>query len=90
MATRIVEVQGFSGPHFMRLPEDGEKIRLNRDAFHGDWKTVSVRHGQWPTIPKGTEVEVVGWMQNMEGVHLRVKHLEWIYDIPTYKFDWRT
>lgn len=87
-----VKVSGFRGPEYMRLPATGEKVKLLRDAEHGDWKTAAVRPGHWPTIKKGTEVEVLGWMQNMEGVHLKVKYLDWAYDVPDYFFDknpWR-
>lgn len=59
MKMQTVTISGFRGPQQVQLPANGELITLNRDGFHGDWKTASVRPGAWPTIPKGTQVEVL-------------------------------
>lgn len=85
MRTRIVETQGFGGPSLMILPEDGEMIEFDRDVSHGDWKTASVFRDRWPTIPKGTKVKVVGWMQNLYGVHVRVEYKGARYDVEAHK-----
>ena len=84
---RLVDIQGFGGPYKKLLPNNGEFVKLVSPGHHGDWKTVSVRPGDWPTIPAGTEVEVIGWMQNMYGVFLKVKYKNWEYDIPTSDFE---
>lgn len=42
-------------------------VILEKDGDHGDWKTSSVRPGYWPTIPKGTKVEVIAEFTNFYG-----------------------
>lgn len=85
MKTQEVKVQGFGGPQYTNLPADGEMIEFDRDVSHGDWKTASVFPDRWPTIPKGTKVKMVGWMQNLYGVFVRVEHNGERYDIEDFK-----
>lgn len=85
MKTKLVNTQSFRGPDKTLMPETGELIEFDTDVNHGDWKTALVRKGSWPTITKGTKCEVVGWMQNLEGVHVRVKHGKDVYDIPRHR-----
>lgn len=85
MKKRLVTVSGFRGPEKQLLPEIGELIEFDRDVEHGDWKTSSVRPGQWPTIQKGTKCKVVGDMQNFYGVFIKVEHNGSIYDVEHYK-----
>lgn len=84
MKTRLVDIQTFGGPGKQELPDDGEMVTFDRDVDHGDWKTASVRPDSWPTIKKGTRCKVVGWMQNMYGVHLRVEHKGFNYDVDAH------
>ena len=82
MKTRKIEVSGFSGKYSILIPENGEHITFDTDVSHGDWKTTLVFPDRWPKIAKGTEVEVVGHMQNLYGVHIKVKHKDSVYDVP--------
>lgn len=84
MKTRLVQTKGFRGPETEELPADGEMVTFREDVDHGDWKTVAARGG-WPTIPEGTPVKVVGWMQNCYGVHIRVEYKGYTYDVEKYK-----
>lgn len=85
MRTQIVDCQSFSGPTKMQLPATGELVEFTNDVDHGDWKTASVHKDRWPTIPKGTKCRMVGWMQNMYGVHVRVEHAGQLYDVDSAK-----
>lgn len=75
-------IETFSGKKKMLRPANGEKIKVSRDSMHGDWKSQIKR----PLIPANTEVEVVGFMQNLEGNHMTVKYQQWTYDIPVHHF----
>lgn len=75
------KISGFRGPEEILMPANGEMIEFIKDVDHGDWKTASIHKDRWPTIKKGTKVEVVGYMQNYFGVHIKVKYNNITYDI---------
>jgi len=84
MKLEPIEVQTFGGPRTISVPALGEMICFNRDVEHGDWKTAMMRPAKWPTIKKGTACKVVGWTQNLEGVHIQVEHGGSVYDVPRH------
>jgi hypothetical protein len=62
--------------------KEGQKVILKRAVSHGDWKTASVFPDRYPTLEKGTEVEVVKVWSNFYGTQVRVKEPNGrIYDI---------
>ena len=50
-----------------------QKVRALDELHHGDWKTVAVRPGSYPPIPKGTEIEVIKTWYNFYGKWVGVK-----------------
>lgn len=85
MKTHAVKIEGFGGPQHISMPAEGELISFDRDVSHGDWKTASAFPERYPTIKKGTKVEVKGWMQNLYGVFVSVEHKGSRYDIERHK-----
>ena len=56
------------------------------DSNHGDWKTSIVFPDRWPTIEKGTKVQMLGIYENYYGRHARVVGPnEEIYDIDIHR-----
>jgi hypothetical protein len=81
MQMQTIEVQTFAGKRKMEIPATGEVVITLDPIHHADFKTASVFPDRYPTIPAQSEVEIVGWMQNLYGVHVKVRHNRNIYDV---------
>lgn len=86
MKTKTITILSESGESDIQIPVPGSIITVNCEAKHEDWEATLARITDFPVIPKGTQVQVVGWKQNFRGVHLKVKHQKWTYDIPLSSF----